>query len=118
MTSITQVQTTTGRLCVCLALLIFATGCSTYQRLPGTDAATVKSQVDVGDNVKITKINGEKIEFEVSEVSNTGVGGEGQFVAYADIQEIRSPQISTGATVGVSATVGALLLLFIGLATY
>ena len=113
-----QVQTTVGRLCVCLALLVFAAGCSTFQRLPGTDAETVKSQVSVGDSVKITKNNGEKVRFKVSEVSDSGIGGEGQFVAYPDIQEIRSTQISTGATVGVSATVGILLVLLIGLATY
>ena len=65
----------------------------------------------MGDSVKITKNDGEEVRFKVSEITDSGIGGEGQYVAYSDIGEIRSAQFSTGATVGVSVMTGYILLI-------
>jgi len=116
MTSIIQTPATIYRIFLCLILLTFTVGCSTFQRLPGTDQATITSQVAVGDSVKITKNDGEEVRFKVSEITDSGIGGEGQFVAYSDIGEIRSAQFSTGATVGISVMTGFILFLIVGLA--
>jgi len=116
MTSIIQTPATIYRIFLCLILLTFTVGCSTFQRLPGTDQATITSQVAVGDSVKITKNDGEEVRFKVSEITDSGIGGEGQFVAYSDIGEFRSAQFSTGATVGISVMTGFILFLIVGLA--
>jgi len=76
--------------------------------LPSADHATVSSQVELGDKVEITKNDGSVVKFEVSEITDAGIGGDGQFIAYADMRDISSKQFSAGATLGL--TVGILAI--------
>lgn len=91
---------------VCLALV----GCTTLQPL-AVDSAKLSQSLKRGDHVELVTTKGQQLQFAIDAVDDKGLQGEGQRVAYNDIQSISRKEISAGRTalvaVGIIA-VGAL----------
>jgi hypothetical protein len=100
---------------VCIVLLAFAAGCTTMRSLPSSDAQSVASQIEVGDKVQVTRNDGSDVEFKVEAISNEGLAGDGVFVTYSDILQVRVREHSTAKTVGL---VVAILVVVKGLSDY
>jgi len=98
------------RLVVCLMLIAFATGCTTMQRLPSTNGMLVSSQIEVNDKVVITKHNGQKVKLKVTQVTKTGVHGDGQYVGYSDMREISIKRADHESTLKLVAGIGGAII--------
>ena len=79
------------------------------QPLPATDAQSLAGQIQVGDQIEIARNDLTDVNFKVSAVSDEGISGNGVFVAYSDIQQVTVRQFSTGATVGLVASIALVL---------
>lgn len=96
------------RFITCLVLIAFATGCTTMRPVDGTDAASFAGQFEVGDKVRITRMDFSTHEFEITEIADDGIGGDGIFIPWSDIQlaEIRRiDRLRTGTVVVLGAAV-------------
>ena len=93
-----------------LVLITFGAGCTTMRSVPTTDAQSLASQIEVGDEVSIVLNDLTDVTFDVDVVSNEGIGGDGVFVAYSGIQQVQVRQFSTGKTVAFAAILVALAI--------
>jgi len=66
--------------------------------LPATDAQSLASQIEVGDKIEIVRNDLSEVSFKVNAVSDEGISGNGVFVAYSDIRQVRISQFSTAKT--------------------
>ena len=85
----------------CLVFVTLSTACTIMQPLSATGDQTLSSQIEVGDKVEITRADGSVLTFKVSDVSVSGIGGGGEFVAYSDIRQVSIRQVRMGPTVGI-----------------
>ena len=69
--------------------------------LPAIDA----HQISVGDKIKIMRNDNTDITFKVSAVSDEGISGARDFVAYSDIRQVHVSHFSTGKTVGLAVLI-------------
>ena len=83
--------------------------------LPSNDAQSIASQLEVGNKIQITRSDASEVTFKVESISNEGLAGNGIFVAYSDILQVRVREHSTAKTV---ALVTAILVVLKGLADY
>lgn len=97
-----------------LVLIAFTAGCTTMRPLPATDAQSLASQIEVGDEIKITRNDNTDVTFKVSAASDEGISGDGVFVPYVDIRQVQVVRISTGRTVGFVAAIVVVLGAIIG----
>ena len=102
---------TVNRYIIYLVLIAFTAGCTTMQSLPATDAQSLASQIEVGDKIKIIRIDDTDVTFKVSAVSDEGISGDGVFVAYSDIRQVQVSQGSNGMTLGLVAGIAILVAL-------
>ena len=72
---------------VATAVAMF-TGCTSMQPLESTRPEAVSSSVEAGDEIEVRTTTNRLIRMEVDEVSATGLRGDEQFVAYADMSSI------------------------------
>ncbi len=100
---------TVNRFVIYLVLIAFAAGCTTMRSLPATNAQSLANEIEVGDKINIIRNDLTKVTFEVAAVSDEGISGDGVFVAYSDIRQVRVRQLSTGKTVGLVAAIVAVL---------
>ena len=98
-------QLTVNKFIIYLVLIAFTAGCTTMRSLPATDPQSLASQVEVGDKIKIIRNDLTDVTFNVDAVSDEGISGEGEFVAYSDIRQVQVGQFSTGKTVGLVAAI-------------
>jgi hypothetical protein len=106
---------TVTKFIIYLVVIAFTAGCTTMRSLPATDAQSLTSQLEVGDEIKIMRNDDTDVTFKVSAVSDEGISGDGVFVAYSDIRQVQVRQSSTGKTVGlVAAIVAGLAIAIIG----
>jgi len=84
MTSFAHSHPTIYKSIVYLMLIMFATGCATTKQLSTTDF----TQVNLGDELTITKTNGKVVKFIVTDILEDGISGSNQFVAFTDISSI------------------------------
>ena len=84
MTSFAHSHPTFYKSIVYLMLIMFATGCATTKQLSTTDF----TQVNLGDEITITKTNGKVVKFIVTDILEDGIGGSNQLVAYTDISSM------------------------------
>ena len=100
-------ESTASRLVTFLALVAFATGCSTMQPISGSDFVAITAQVDIGDKVKITRSDSSTIKFRVDEISESGIGGDGEFVAFDEIHTIEAGrgELGTGILMATFAVI-------------
>jgi hypothetical protein len=94
-----------GKVVICIVLLAFVAGCTTMRALPSNDAQSITSQLTVGDEVQITRIDASVVRFKVDAISDEGLAGDGVFVAYSDIQQVRVKEFSAVKTVGLVVTI-------------
>ena len=115
MASIAHTNSIICRSIVFLILVTFTVGCTTMQPIRGTDRETLSNQISVGDTVEIAQKTGGIVRFEVDEISESGIGGEGKFIAYRDIRQVWISQISRkspgGIVLGIVVIVGGVALL-------
>ncbi len=102
---------TVNKSIIYLVLIAFTAGCTTMRSLPTTDAQSLASQIEVGDKIKIMRIDDTDVTFKVSAVSDEGISGDGVFVAYSDIRQIQVSQGSNGMTLGLVAGIVILVAL-------
>ena len=111
-----------SRTCRTLMLLVFVTttlGCTTLRPVIGSDLEAVSNQISAGDKIEVTRQDHRLVIFRVSEITKTGIGGEGNFIDYGDILQIRVVKKSPGRTViGVVAAALLLAVLIAGPANY
>jgi hypothetical protein len=98
------------RAIIYLILATFSVGCTAMSPLPAADRGTVMAQVAVGDEIEVTRKDGQVLHFTVIRIDESGISGRGKFVAYADIQSVRIVHLETGKTLLV--VVGFVVLLF------
>jgi hypothetical protein len=83
------------------ALVVLAmAGCTTIQPLT-VDASHLSSTLKPGDRVEVTTSSGQQLKFKVDAVDASGLRGEGQTVAYNDIQSISRKETDTSKTMWV-----------------
>ena len=74
-----------------------------------SDAQSIESELKVGDEVRVTRSDASDVKFKVEIISSEGIGGDGIFVAYTDIQQVERREHSTAKTVGLVAIILILL---------
>jgi hypothetical protein len=105
----------TAKIIICIVLIAFVTGCSTMRALPAIDAQSIMSELEPGDDVQITRSEAPDVKFKIEAISNEGLVGDGIFVAYSDILQVRVREPSSAKTVGL---VVAILVVVKGLYDY
>lgn len=106
-----------ARLVTCIALVAFATACTTMHPVKGSDPAAYAAGIEAGDTVRITRNDLSSVEFEVSALSDDGIGGDGVFVPWIDIRQIDVQRISatrTATVVVLGVAAAALAAVLIG----
>jgi len=68
---------------------------------PSHDSST--SQLEVGDKVRVIRHDATDAKFKIDTITIEGIGGDGVFVAYSDIQAVQVREHSTAKTVGLVA---------------
>ena len=111
----TEMFGTANKIFASFVLLSFVTGCTSMRSLPTNDAQSIASQLKVGDKVQITRSDDSDVRFKTEVISTEGLAGDGIFVAYSDIQQIKIREHSTAKTVGL---VVAILVVLKALADY
>ncbi len=110
MTTKTDARLKFNKFVVYFALIALLAGCASFETLPGTDAQSLASQIEVGDKIKIMRNDDTDVTFKVSAVSDEGISGDEVFVAYSDIRQVQVRQLSTLKTVGLIAAIIAVLV--------
>ncbi|MEO1244545.1 MAG: hypothetical protein AAFX56_02580 [Pseudomonadota bacterium] len=73
---------------VCLLIWFSLSGCTTFKMVTAGSP-----EIEVGDHVRIEKVDGSVVEFEIESVSSERITGDGLSVLYAEIEtvQIRKP---------------------------
>ena len=87
-------------------LVTGAAGCTTTQSVPA-NPTSVSSRIEVGDSISIRKRDGDVVELEVTRMTRSGIHGNGQYVAYADMREIHMKEFDGAKTAGLVGVIGA-----------
>jgi hypothetical protein len=95
-------------------------GCHTMTRVavpdstPSPPNAAVFATLKVGDNVRITLRNGEKVSFALAEVRADGlVGRGGRHIPYGDMAQLEERHASGSKTAWLIVAIGGAVVLFI-----
>ena len=91
---------------ICQSLILG--GCASYQRVAAAGEGGFQEQVQIGNTVKVVRINGTTENFIVSGLDETGIAGDGIFIKLDDIQSLEVRTSSRWREAGLVA--GALLL--------
>jgi hypothetical protein len=83
-------------LCVVLSMV----GCTTVQPLT-VDPSGLSSTLKRGDQVEVVTSSGQQLQFKIDNVDAAGLQGDGQRIAYNDIQSISRKQMDTKRTAWV-----------------
>ena len=104
------------RAILCLVVVICLAGCTTLVPLSMTVGQAMQTQLEIGDEVRITRKDGSILEFTMDAVTDEGVSGDGNFVAWSDVQQLEVRQFSAGKTIGLVALVAGVAYAGIGVA--
>ena len=105
----------TDKIVICIVLFSFVTGCTTMRHLPASDPQSITSHIEVGNKVRIMRIDASEVKFKVVTISNKGLGGDRIFVTYSDNLQISVTEHNTAKTVSLIA---AILVVVKGLYDY
>jgi hypothetical protein len=94
-----------NKIIISIVLILFVSGCTTMRSLPTNETQSIASQLNVGDRIRITRSDASDVKFKVETISSEGVGGDGIFVAYSNIQQVQVREHSTAKTVGLVAAI-------------
>jgi hypothetical protein len=90
-----------------------ASGCTTMHLLPATDTQSIRSELAIGETVRIIRKDASETTFEIEGISDDGISGGAELVAYSDIEEVRVRRSSTPKNIGL---VAGIVLVVAGLA--
>ena len=96
-----------GRAITYLVLVTFMVGCTTLQPLSLSNRQAVQSELQAGDEVKVTRKDGSAMSFGIDTVTDEGISGDGTLIAWSDMQQIEVRQFSVGKTIGLVAGIAA-----------
>lgn len=97
-----------------LVLTTFMFGCMTLRPLSLADIRALQSELQAGDEVKVTRKDGSAMTFGIDTVSDEGLSGDGTLVAWSDMQQLEVQQFSAGKTIGLVAGLAAAGLVVAG----
>lgn len=82
--------------------------------MAATDTRSLQEQLSLGDEIEILRKDGTEVRFEVDTIDNNGVGGDGIYVAFEDINElaVRKASIGKNTLLGIGIL---MLVILIGL---
>ena len=113
MTTKTDARLKFSKFVVYFALIALLAGCASFETLPGTDAQSLASQIEVGDKIKIMRNDDTDVTFKVSDVSDEGISDDGVFVAYSDIRWVQVSEQSIVKSVGMMVGMAVVFLALI-----
>ncbi|HEX9852392.1 MAG TPA: hypothetical protein VGA68_05235 [Woeseiaceae bacterium] len=99
---------------VYLILATFMFGCTTLRPLSLSNRQAVQSELQAGDEVKVTRKDGSAMSFGIDTVTDEGISGDGTLIAWSDMQQIEVRQFSAGKTIGLVAGIAAVGLVAAG----
>lgn len=102
-----------SRIVAYLVLVTSILGCTSMRPLAISDGYTARDQVEVGDYVRVTLADNSEHLFKIDSKTEVGIGGEGRFVEFADIQHIDVKKFSSAKTIGLVAA-AVLVLAIVG----
>ena len=82
----------------CASLCI--AGCATGGTELDATPESLSKSIGVGDHLMVTTSSGRKKEIHVTEVSDTGISSEDEFIPYSDIKAVRIVKPRSGDPVG------------------
>lgn len=94
-----------------LALLVFnLSACATMQRVDVASAVrgTSPSAIDIGTLVEVETLDGERLEFRVTDMPVDGLVGKHGFVAYRDMARLEAEKPQRGEGKAITYLVGIL----------
>ena len=106
-----------SRAIVYLVVITFVAGCATTRSLPASDAGYLQTHINVGDKVNILHRSGREIDMIVSDVNTEGLEGDGAFIAYPDIKEVRITSHDQVIMTGFLILVGVVLVYMLATGT-
>ncbi len=83
------------------AVLSVAAGCTAMKPLAVDNPSELSQQLEVGQKVVVETIDGERFKFIINKIDESGISGEEHFIAYSDIDELRTRELSATNTVGL-----------------
>ena len=100
-----------GRAIVYLVFVTFMIGCTTLRPLSLSNRQAVQSELQAGDEVKVTRKDGSAMSFGIDTVTDEGISGDGTLIAWSDMQQIEVREYSGAKTFILGAVVvGAVVL--------
>lgn len=72
-----------------VVLVCFTASCTAFIPTGTTDPAELRTKVLIGEQVRITKRNGSRVTFVVTDVVDEGIRGENEFVPFEDISDVQ-----------------------------
>ena len=90
---------------VVVVSLTLLQGCATTY-LPARSHTPLAEQLDVGDRVRVTTVDGVKSQFAVTKVDPDGLYDEDEYYRFEDLTEIMIEQRSAGTSASTIAIVG------------
>ena len=101
---------------VIVLLVSLLSACTTVQQV-GHSPETLRSTLEVGDEIRVTTSGGEEYEFTIESIDEVAISGEGNVISYDDIENVEATRTTdTGATIAVIGgvvVVGAAVWYFI-----
>ncbi len=87
-----------GKAIVYLALATFIVGGTTLRPLSLSDGKAVQSELQVGDEVRVSRKDGSAVTYDIDSVTDEGISGDGTQVAWSDMQQIEVRQYNGAKT--------------------
>ena len=96
------------RAIVCSLLLAIFPGCTTTRSVDLTSPRDMVESIRVEDTVEVERTDGTRLRFDITEISEDGIRGDGVYIPYPDIRDIsvvRGSPLRTGLLVGLGLAV-------------
>ena len=91
------------------AMLSMTAACSAMKPIAVDDHAQLAEQLSVGQKVIVETADGERFKFTITEIDDSGISGEEHRIAFDDIDELRTKELSATNTAGLILAVNVAL---------
>jgi len=91
------------------AILSMTTACTAMKPVAVNDRGELSEQLTVGQKVIVETVDGERFKFTITGIDDAGISGEEHFIAYRDIDELRTQRLSATNTAGMVLAVNVAL---------
>ena len=101
-----------------LVLIPAVVGCTTATRIHYQSPDELQAMIEVGDTVKVTTVDGERIKTKVVEITDREIVGEDVSIPITDIEKIEEVELSKGKTAALAggSALTITVLVLVGLA--